>query len=53
MIREWLPLLPFTVRTSDGTKDQVDCGPGRDSAVLDSRDRQRRCESRRRVAASS
>lgn len=40
------------VRTSDGTRDQVDCGPGRDSAVLDSRDRQWRCERRRRDAAS-
>ncbi len=31
------------------TKDLVDCGRGRDFALLDARDRQRRCDNIRRV----
>ena len=37
------------VRSAGGTKDNVDCGPGRDSASLDALDRQRRCERVTRV----
>jgi len=37
------------VRTAGGTKDDVDCGPGSDSAVFDTLDRQRRCERVRRL----
>lgn len=36
------------VRTAGGSSDRVDCGPGRDSVLMDARDRQRRCESIRR-----
>ncbi len=38
------------IRSADNTRDIVDCGPGRDSALLDRVDRQRRCDSIRRVA---
>lgn len=37
------------VRAGDGTNDTIDCGPGRDSALVDSFDEQRRCDSARRV----
>ena len=37
------------IRTAGATKDTVDCGPGRDFALLDTRDKQRRCDSIRRV----
>jgi 6-phosphogluconolactonase (cycloisomerase 2 family) len=37
------------VRTAGGTMDTVDCGPGRDFALLDAHDKQRRCDSTRRV----
>lgn len=36
------------ISTADGTKDRADCGPGRDTAVLDRTDTQRRCDSIRR-----
>jgi Ca2+-binding RTX toxin-like protein len=38
------------ITTVDGTRDSVDCGPGRDSAIVDRRDRVRRCE---RITRSS
>jgi Ca2+-binding RTX toxin-like protein len=37
------------IRTAGATKDTVDCGPGRDFALLDTRDKQQRCDSIRRV----
>jgi hypothetical protein len=37
------------VRTAGGGADRVDCGAGRDSVVLDARDRRTRCERARRV----
>jgi hypothetical protein len=37
--------------TAGGTKDTVDCGPGLDFALLDTRDKQRRCDAVRRVEA--
>ncbi len=39
------------VRTAGATKDTVDCGPGDDFALMDSRDKQRRCDTVRRVGA--
>ena len=39
------------IRTAGDTKDTVDCGPGRDFALLDTRDKHRRCDSMRRVAS--
>ena len=41
------------VRTAGGTKDTVDCGPGRDFALLDTRDKQQRCDDVRRVKPRS
>jgi hypothetical protein len=32
------------VTAVDGKRDAVDCGPGRDTAVVDSHDRVRGCE---------
>ncbi|MEA2185804.1 MAG: hypothetical protein QOK16_815 [Solirubrobacteraceae bacterium] len=37
------------VRSADRSRDSVDCGPGRDSARIDRIDRQKRCESIRRL----
>ncbi|HEX8156144.1 MAG TPA: calcium-binding protein [Solirubrobacteraceae bacterium] len=39
------------VRSADGSTDSVDCGPGRDSASMDRLDRQKRCETIRRLKA--
>ena len=35
----------------DGQRDVIDCGPGRDVAIVDSVDRVRRCETVIRVGA--
>ena len=35
---------PDLLRARDGEPDRVDCGPGRDRARVDDRDRVRRCE---------
>jgi Ca2+-binding RTX toxin-like protein len=37
------------VRSADKSTDSIDCGPGRDSARIDRLDRQKRCESIRRL----
>jgi hypothetical protein len=37
------------VNAANGRAERVDCGPGRDSAVVDRRDRARRCERVRRI----
>ena len=37
-----------TIRARDGRRDVVDCGPGRDTAVVDRRDAVRGCETVRR-----
>jgi hypothetical protein len=39
-----------SVRLRDGRRDVVDCGPGRDTAVVDAADTVRRCETVRRPA---
>ena len=35
---------PDLISSADSSRDSVDCGPGRDRAVVDARDRVRRCE---------
>jgi hypothetical protein len=32
------------ILAKDGTRESVDCGPGRDTVVADRKDRLRRCE---------
>ena len=41
------------IRTAGDTKDVVDCGPGHDFALLDRKDKQRRCDSVRRVGPAT
>jgi Ca2+-binding RTX toxin-like protein len=36
------------INVKDGKRDRVDCGPGRDTVTVDTKDRLRHCERTRR-----